>query len=89
MVHLDLDVNATWPLTSGVTRLNLENLKNIQTDLQRTANDLETVSFNLSGHLLYLQHSVRTLDVAEVITQIDKLQASVDDLRDVAQRIDC
>ncbi|MCI8212542.1 hypothetical protein AUC61_23710 [Pseudomonas sp. S25] len=69
--------------------MNIEHLKNIQSDLQRTANDLENVSLNLSGHLLYLQHSVRPLDVADVITQIDKLQASVDDLRTVAQSIDC
>jgi hypothetical protein len=69
--------------------LNIEDLKNIQSDLQRTANDLESVSLNLSGHLLYLQHSLRTRDATDVVQQIDKLQASVEDLREVAQRIDC
>jgi hypothetical protein len=69
--------------------LNIEDLKNIQSDLQRTANDLEGVSLNLSGHLLYLQHSVHARDATDVVQQIDKLQASVEDLREVAQRIDC
>lgn len=75
------------PLTSGVTRLNIENLKNIQSDLQRTANDLEQVSLNLSGHLLYMQHSVKTRDASDVFNQINKLQTTADDLRDVALRI--
>lgn len=69
--------------------MNIEDLKNIQSDLHNTANDLEGVSQHLSGHLLYLQHSVNARDATEVGQQIDKLQASVEDLRDVAQRIDC
>lgn len=69
--------------------MNIEDLKNIQSDLQRTANDLEGVSLHLAGHLLYLQHSVHYRDATDVGQQIDKLQASVDDLRDVAQSIDC
>lgn len=69
--------------------MKIEDLKNIQSDLQRTANDLEGVSLHLSGHLLYLQHSVHAKDATVVGQQIDKLQATVEDLRDVAQRIDC
>ncbi|MBC3948556.1 MULTISPECIES: hypothetical protein [Pseudomonas] len=69
--------------------MKIEELKNIQSDLHSTADDLEGVSLHLSGHLLYLQHSVHARDAKEVGQQIDKLQASVDDLRDVAQRIDC
>jgi hypothetical protein len=76
-------------MTSGVASVNIEDLKNIQSDLQRTASDLELVSSNLAGHLLYLQHSINTRDAADVVTQINKLQATAEDLRDVAQRIDC
>lgn len=76
-------------MTSGVARLNIEDLKNIQSDLQRTASDLEHVSLNLAGHLLYLQHSINTRDAEDVVMQINKLQATAEDLRDVAQRIDC
>jgi hypothetical protein len=69
--------------------LNIKDLKNIQSDLQCTADDLELVSLNLSGHLLYLQHSINTRDATDVVSQINKLQATAEDLRDVAQRIDC
>ncbi|KFE54469.1 hypothetical protein IV01_15760 [Pseudomonas syringae] len=69
--------------------MNIENLKVIQTDLERTASDLEGVWLNLSGHLQYLQHSYQIRDAADVSLQIEKLQASAEDLRDVAQRLDC
>ena len=75
--------------TSGVMSLNIEDLKVIQSDLQRTASDLDGVSRNLAGHLRYLQRSVNTQDVDDVALQIEKLQASAVDLRDVAQRLDC
>lgn len=74
---------------SGVMSLNIQDLKVIQSDLQRTARDLDSVSRNLAGHLRYLQHSVNTQDADDVILQIEKLQASVVDLRDVAQRLGC
>jgi hypothetical protein len=69
--------------------LNIENLKVIQSDLERTASDLEGVSLNLAGHLKYLQHSFNTQDADDVSLQIEKLQATAEDLRDVAQRLDC
>jgi hypothetical protein len=69
--------------------LNIEDLKVIQSDLERTATDLEGVSLNLAGHLRYLQYSFNTRDAADVTSQIEKLQASAEDLRDVAQRLDC
>lgn len=74
---------------SGVMSLNIEDLKIIQSDLTRTASDLEGVSLNLAGHLRYLQHSVNFQDAADVTQQIEKLLATVVDLRDVAQRLDC
>lgn len=77
------------PSTSGVMSLNIEDLKVIQSDLERTATDLEGVSRNLAGHLRYLQYSYNTRDAADVTSQIEKLQASAEDLRDVAQRLDC
>ncbi|MGV6398161.1 hypothetical protein ACTUVN_004971 [Pseudomonas caspiana] len=69
--------------------LNIENLKVIQSDLERTASDLEGVSLNLSGHLEYLQHSFHSRDAVDVSLQIEKLQASAEDLRDLAQRLGC
>ena len=88
MVNLDLDVK--YPLArSGVMSLNIEDLKIIQSDLTRTATDLEGVSLNLAGHLRYLQHTVNSQDAADVTLQIEKLLETVVDLRDVAQRLDC
>lgn len=69
--------------------LKIEDLKVIQSDLERTASDLEGVSFNLCGHLKFLLDSFNTRDAADVSLQIEKLQASSADLRDVAQRLDC
>lgn len=70
--------------------MNINDLKSIQSDLQRAACDLESVSVHLAGHLLYMQRNcVNTLDAADVVMQISKLDASVEDLRDVALRIDC
>jgi hypothetical protein len=77
------------PLTSGALPVNIEELKNIQTDLQRTARDLDSVSKSLAGHLLYMQYATNGRDASDVTSQMEKLQASADQLRDVAQRLDC
>lgn len=69
--------------------MNIEDLKNIQTDLQRTARDLDSVSRNLAGHLLYMQYATNGRDASDVNLQMEKLQASAVQLRDVAQRLDC
>ncbi|EPJ87932.1 MULTISPECIES: hypothetical protein [Pseudomonas] len=62
-------------------------MKDIQKDLQTTANDLESISLNLAGHAVFLQHSIHARDAADVSQQVIKLQDTVDDLRTVADRI--
>ncbi|MCE5984471.1 MULTISPECIES: hypothetical protein [Pseudomonas] len=62
-------------------------MKAIHDDLQHTAADLERVSLDLRGHVLYLQHSVHQADAAAVLGRIAGLQSSVDDLRGVAETI--
>ncbi|MNF80777.1 hypothetical protein D3C84_630270 [compost metagenome] len=62
-------------------------MKAIHDDLQHTAADLERVSLDLRGHVLYLQHSVHQADAAAVLGRIAGLQSSVDDLRGVANTI--
>lgn len=63
--------------------MQLEPLEDIQRYLQRTADDLERVSRNLAGHMRYLQHSSRVIDVREVDARIQGLNASVHTLRQV------
>lgn len=62
-------------------------MKGIHDDLEHTAEKLEQVATTLAGHALYLQHSVHVQDATEVQGRIAGLQASIDDLRDVAQSI--
>ncbi len=69
--------------------MNIEELKNIQTDLQRTASDLDSVSKSLAGHLVYMQYASSGRDASDVTSQMQKLQASAEQLREVAQRLDC
>lgn len=69
--------------------MNIEELKNIQTDLQRTASDLDSVSKSLAGHLVYMQYASNGRDASDVTSQMQKLQASAEQLREVAQRLDC
>ncbi|MDF2642679.1 MAG: hypothetical protein K0R45_1952 [Pseudomonas sp.] len=63
--------------------MHIEPLKDLQDYLKRTADDLERVSRQMSGHLQYLQHSSRTCDAREMSARIEGLQASADDLRRV------
>ncbi len=63
--------------------LQIERLEDIQAYVQRTADDLERVSINLAGHLVYLERSARPHEAREVSERIFGLQASVDSLRGV------
>ncbi|MDN7143715.1 hypothetical protein KC131_23990 [Pseudomonas sp. JQ170] len=62
-------------------------MKGIRDDLHSTARELERVSRELDGHARYLLRSIHRTDAAEVLGQIQGLQASVEQLRDVAHRI--
>ena len=62
-------------------------MKDIQQDLQKTANDLESISQSLAGHAVFLEHSIHAKDAADVNRQVVKLQDTVDDLRTIAERI--
>jgi hypothetical protein len=62
-------------------------LKDILNDLQKTADDLESVYLNLAGHAVYLQHSVHAKDAEDVNRQVLMLQSTVDHLRTIADRI--
>ncbi|MFJ4142972.1 hypothetical protein [Pseudomonas sp. NPDC089734] len=68
--------------------MQIEQLKDIQEYLQQTADDLERVSMNLAGHVMYLQHTFHPTEVLEVSAKIEGLQASVQDLRGVVRLID-
>ncbi len=63
-------------------------MKGIHDDLEHTAEKLEQVATTLAGHARYLQHSVHAQDAADMQGRIAGLQASIDDLRDVAQSIE-
>ncbi|CAM3184887.1 hypothetical protein BZK31_17450 [Pseudomonas floridensis] len=63
--------------------MHIEQLKDIQAYVQRTADDLERVSRNMSGHLAYLQSNARANEAQAVSEQIRGLRASVQDLRGV------
>ncbi|PBQ19090.1 hypothetical protein CCL08_10390 [Pseudomonas congelans] len=61
----------------------IEQLQDIQAYIRRTADDLELVSANLAGHLLYLERSSRAHEAQEVSERIIGLRASVDSLRGI------
>ncbi|MBC3954001.1 MULTISPECIES: hypothetical protein [Pseudomonas] len=63
--------------------MQIEQLKDIQAYVQRTADDLERVSRNMAGHLAYLQTHSRSTEARAVSEQIQGLTASVQDLRGV------
>ncbi|NER59919.1 hypothetical protein G3435_07935 [Pseudomonas sp. MAFF212428] len=63
-------------------------MKGIHDDLQHTAADLERVALQLAGHARYLQRSVHTQDALDVQRSINGLQASVDELRNVASNLE-
>ncbi|MBA1231728.1 hypothetical protein G7013_18955 [Pseudomonas viridiflava] len=63
--------------------MHIEHLKDIQAYVQRTADDLERVSRNMSGHLAYLQNNARSCEALAVSEQIQGLTASVVGLRGV------
>jgi len=61
----------------------IEQLKDIQAYVQRTADDLERVTRDMVGHLAYLERHSRANDAQDVSEQIQGLRASVQDLRGV------
>ncbi|WP_058975020.1 hypothetical protein [Pseudomonas syringae] len=63
--------------------MQIEQLKDIQAYVKRTADDLERVSANMAGHLLYLESTSRPDEAQEVSDRIMGLRASVDGLRGV------
>lgn len=62
-------------------------MKTLHDDLEHTADDLEEIARGLAGHAVYLSHSIHTQDARDVKARISGLQASVDDLRQVADSI--
>ncbi|KIU51542.1 MULTISPECIES: hypothetical protein [Pseudomonas] len=63
-------------------------MKGIHDDLEHTAADLEQIAREMAGHARYLQHSAHPQDALEVQRSINGLQASIDQLRSVADRIE-
>ncbi|QNR42018.1 hypothetical protein D5S12_11935 [Pseudomonas syringae] len=61
----------------------IEQMQDIQAYVRRTADELERVSANLAGHLLYLERTARAHEAQEVSERIIGLRASVDGLRGV------
>jgi hypothetical protein len=61
----------------------IEQMQDIQAYVRRTADELERVSANLAGHLLYLERTSRAHEAQEVSERIIGLRASVDGLRGV------
>ncbi|MFR0673010.1 hypothetical protein ACLUUI_06545 [Enterobacterales bacterium AW_CKDN230030176-1A_HGKHYDSX7] len=59
-------------------------MQSLQEDLRRTAGELEAISRALQGHAAYLSRSSQQGDVALVNRQIHDLQASVSELRGIA-----
>ncbi|MGE8045226.1 hypothetical protein ACQKO6_13560 [Pseudomonas monteilii] len=58
--------------------------QSLQEDLRRTAGELEAISKALQGHAAYLSRGSQQADVALVNRQIHDLQASVNELRGIA-----
>lgn len=50
--------------------MQIEQLKDIQAYVKRTADDLERVSANMAGHLLYLERTSRPDEAQEVSDRI-------------------
>ncbi|KPY87737.1 hypothetical protein RA263_05030 [Pseudomonas syringae pv. tagetis] len=63
--------------------MQVEQLEDIQAYVRRAADDLERVSANMAGHLLYLERTSRPHEAQEVSERIIGLRASVDGLRGV------
>ncbi|CZT29392.1 MULTISPECIES: hypothetical protein [Pseudomonas] len=63
--------------------MQIEQMQDIQAYVRRTADELERVSANLAGHLLYLERTSRAHEAQEVSERIIGLRASVDGLRGV------
>ncbi|MCK9735480.1 hypothetical protein [Pseudomonas syringae] len=63
--------------------MQIEQMQDIQAYVRRTADELERVSANLTGHLLYLERTSRAHEAQEVSERIIGLRASVDGLRGV------
>ncbi|ELQ11460.1 MULTISPECIES: hypothetical protein [Pseudomonas] len=63
--------------------MQIEQMQDIQAYVRRTADELERVSANLAGHLLYLERTARAHEAQEVSERIIGLRASVDGLRGV------
>ncbi|EGH31951.1 hypothetical protein PSYJA_24483 [Pseudomonas syringae pv. japonica str. M301072] len=63
--------------------MQIEQLQDMQAYIRRTADDLELVSANRAGHLLYLERTSRAHEAQEVSERIIGLQASVDSLRGI------
>ncbi|PBP88575.1 hypothetical protein CCL20_09400 [Pseudomonas syringae] len=61
----------------------IEQMQDIQAYVRRTADELERVSANLAGHLLYLERTSRAHEAQEVSERTIGLRASVDGLRGV------
>jgi hypothetical protein len=59
-------------------------MQSLQEDLRRTAGELDAISKALQGHAAYLSRSSQQADVALVHRQIHDLQASVSELRGIA-----
>ncbi len=57
----------------------------LQQDLRSTASELEQISRALQGHAAYLAHSVHQGDAELVRGQIHDLQATIDQLREIAR----
>lgn len=62
-------------------------LNTIRQDLRITAMDLESVMRDMAGHLEYLQHSVHQRDVNDLLSQVQGLGSSINELRRVADSI--
>ncbi|WP_434771856.1 hypothetical protein [Pseudomonas entomophila] len=58
--------------------------QSLQEDLRRTASELEAISRALQGHAAYLSRGSQQADIALVHQQIHDLQASVSELRGIA-----
>lgn len=63
-------------------------MKRIHDDLEHTADGMEQLAHGLAGHALYLRNSVHAEDAVEVNARVTGLQASISELRAVANSIE-
>lgn len=63
-------------------------MKRIHDDLEHTADGMERLAHGLAGHALYLRNSVHAEDAVEVNARVTGLQASISELRAVANSIE-